>query len=231
MVSDTETSRYKRSNLCRDDVLSRAGAIRWHGEGFAKVFGNPKPPELFAPGNRKQSRWSLTGDETAYFLPFGTPAWDIGSCRKQGCVTCISNDSLDRPGHGELLGIGHTKYNLQRIFISTDFGDAQAHKDPNGATLPKTTFAFDSTREAAGESLANWVTRLRNAGNHARGFSKRARGPLGVQNHNFHRHNRYTENEGIDNFRNHTWVHDSKVQLCIRCNRNTSPDLAAMSLP
>ena len=110
------------------------------------------PPELIAPGDCKQSRWSKTGDEIAYLPPFGAPAWNIGSCREQGFITCISNDCFDRSSHGELLIIGYTgKSYLHRVFISTDFGDAQPHNDPNGGSSPKMRVTFDSTREAAGK--------------------------------------------------------------------------------
>ena len=62
-------------------------------------------------------------------------------------------------------------------------------------------------------------------GNHARSFSKGARGPLGVQDHKFGRLSRYFESEGLDDFGSLAWFDDSKVQLCIiLCgNRNTIP--------
>jgi hypothetical protein len=82
--------------------------------------------------------------------------------------------------------------------------------------------------------------------NYARGFSKSARGPLGVQDHKFGRLCRYFESEGLHNSGSGTWVDDSKVQFSVLCrNRNTisiplsrlegcfrsQPGLAAMRSP
>ena len=47
--------------------------------------------------------------------------------------------------------------NLQRVFVSTDFGDAQAYDDPNGGTAPEMRGAFDSAREPVGR-VNIWVT-------------------------------------------------------------------------
>jgi hypothetical protein len=58
--------------------------------------------------------------------------------------------------------------------------------------------------------------------NYARGFSKGARGPLGVQDHKFGRLCRYLESERLHNCGSGTWVDDSKVQFSVLCrNRNT----------